>query len=183
MERREFIRSGGLGLLAFSLGGTQVLLTPREARAKGVPLQVLSAEEASILETLGETMLPGAREAGIVQYVDHQLAAPTEESLLIIRYLDVPPPWTPVYQAVLAAAAGAARSQYDMELTELPAEKVHEFVGQMASGSVSGWQGPPAGMAYFFLRNDAVDVVYGTPEGYRRLDFPYMAHIKPPSPW
>jgi hypothetical protein len=32
---------------------------------------------------------------------------------------------------------------------------------------------------YFVLRSDAVDVVYGTMEGYESLGVPYMPHIVP----
>jgi hypothetical protein len=33
------------------------------------------------------------------------------------------------------------------------------------------------------VRSDAVDVVYGTMDGYARLDIPYMAHIAPTTRW
>jgi len=33
------------------------------------------------------------------------------------------------------------------------------------------------------VRNDAVDVVYGTQSGFEQLGVPYMAHIAPPSRW
>jgi hypothetical protein len=33
------------------------------------------------------------------------------------------------------------------------------------------------------LRSDAVDVVYGTVEGYESLGIPYMAHIAPDRRW
>ena len=36
---------------------------------------------------------------------------------------------------------------------------------------------------YVCLRSDAVDVVYGTPEGFRKLNIPYMEHILPPEGW
>jgi hypothetical protein len=33
------------------------------------------------------------------------------------------------------------------------------------------------------LRNDALDVVYGTRRGFASLGVPYMAHILPPTSW
>lgn len=183
MDRRQFIRNGSLGLLAFTVGGTELLLTPREARAREVPFQVLSADEVKTLEALGEVLLPGAAEAGISHYVDHQLAAPPEDSLLILRYLDFAPPYAPFYHGVLAAADGAARAAHDVPFHELDDEQRHAFVTGMSAGTVADWQGPPAGLAYFVLRNDAVDVVYGTVEGFEKLGFPYMPHIVPPEPW
>src|SRR6266849_1372197 len=45
-DRRDFMRGAALGVLAFTVGGAQVLLTPREARAQGVPFRLLQAREA-----------------------------------------------------------------------------------------------------------------------------------------
>ena len=36
---------------------------------------------------------------------------------------------------------------------------------------------------YLVLRSDAVDVVYGTVEGYEALGIPYMPHIAPDKRW
>jgi hypothetical protein len=36
IERRAFIKGAALGTLAFTIGGVEVMLTPREARAQGV---------------------------------------------------------------------------------------------------------------------------------------------------
>ena len=44
-------------------------------------------------------------------------------------------------------------------------------------------RGPPAGLVYFVLRSDTVDVMYGTMEGYESLGVPYMAHIEPDKRW
>jgi hypothetical protein len=45
------------------------------------------------------------------------------------------------------------------------------------------WHDPPPPFFYFVSRADAVDVVYGTLEGFRRLRVPYLAHIRPTEPW
>ena len=39
------------------------------------------------------------------------------------------------------------------------------------------------GFVYTILRNDALDVVYGTMEAYAALGVPYMAHIAPTKKW
>ena len=46
MKRRDFMRGTAIGTLAFTVGGAQLLLTPREARAQGVPFRLLKANEA-----------------------------------------------------------------------------------------------------------------------------------------
>ena len=40
-----------------------------------------------------------------------------------------------------------------------------------------------ASYVLFVLRADALDVTYGTPEGFDALGIPYMAHIMPETPW
>jgi hypothetical protein len=91
MKRRDFIRGAALGALAFTVGGAQVLLTSREARAQGVPFRLLKGNEAETLEALGETLVPGARAAGIAHFIDQQLSVPPEEALLEARILNVKP--------------------------------------------------------------------------------------------
>ena len=66
----------GLGALAFTVGGADILLTPSEARAQGVPFRLLKANEAETIEALGETLVPGARKAGIAHFIDHQISVP-----------------------------------------------------------------------------------------------------------
>jgi hypothetical protein len=38
-------------------------------------------------------------------------------------------------------------------------------------------------VVYLILRSDAVDVVYGTMDGYANLGIPYMPHIAPSKRW
>lgn len=183
IDRRQFVQRAALGALAFQAGATQLLLTPREARARALEFRVLAPAEVRALEALGETLLPGAREAGLAHFVDQQLAARPEDCLLLLRYLDVPPPYADFYRAVLAALDGAARAAHGKPFAELEAAQAEDFVARMGRENPPGWQGPPAPLAYFALRSDAVDVVYGTVEGFEKLGVPYMPHIPPASRW
>jgi hypothetical protein len=85
MERRAFMKGAGSGVLAFTAGGVEVLLTPGAARAQGIPFRTLTAAQAATLEALGETLVPGARQAGISHFVDQQISIPAEEALLEAR--------------------------------------------------------------------------------------------------
>lgn len=183
LDRRRFLQRAALGALAFHVAGAELLLTPREARARELDLRVLTPTEARALEALGEVLLPGAREAGIAHFVDHQLAATAEECLLMLRYLDVPPPYVDFYRPVLAALDGAAHAVHGKPFAELTAVQAEAFVGTMGRENPPGWQGPPAPLAYFVLRSDAVDVLYGTVEGFEKLGVPYMPHILPEQKW
>ena len=173
-NRREFL----IGALAFSVGGTTVLLTPREARAQGVTLRTLKADEAATLEALGETLVPGARAAGIAHFIDQQISIAPEEALLEARILNVKPPYANFYRAALGAIERASGG-----FAKLAAPEQRDFVNRMRQNKVDGWQGPAGAFVYFVLRSDAVDVVYGTVEGYARLGIPYMAHIMPLKRW
>lgn len=182
--RRQFLASaGGLGLLSFVVGGQSMWLTPAQAKARQVPLQYLEPAELELVETLGEQLVPGSRAAGLGHFIDHQLAAPPEQQLLMIRYLGVPQPWGDFYRAGLQAVAAASQHQFERPLTDLDEARLGAFVADLASGEVAGWQGPPAGFFYFVLRADAVDVVWGTQAGFKQLNLPYLAHISPPDGW
>lgn len=183
IDRRKFLQRAALGTLAFQTGAAQLLLTPREARARALEFRVLAPAEVRALEALGETLLPGAREAGLAHFIDQQLASRPEDCLLMLRYLDVPPPYADFYRAALGALDGAARSAHGKLFAELEPAQAESFVAAMGRENPPGWQGPPAPFAYFVLRSDAVDVVYGTIEGFEKLGVPYMPHIVPERKW
>ena len=68
IERRAFMKGAAIGALAFTVGGAEVMLTPRQARAQGVALRTLTADQAATLDAMGETLVPGAKDAGITHF-------------------------------------------------------------------------------------------------------------------
>jgi hypothetical protein len=183
LGRRRFMQGAALGALAFTVGGVETLLTPRLARAQGVPLRTLRAEDAETLEALGETLVPGARQAGIVHFVDQQLSVPPEQALLEARILNVRPPYVNFYRAALGAVERASSALNGKRFAALDATAQHDFVDRMRQNKIDGWQGPAGSFVYLVTRSDAVDVVYGTVDGYAQLKIPYMAHIEPKTRW
>ena len=184
IERRAFMQGAGLGALAFTLGGAEVLLTPREARAQNVAFRTLSAAEVETLAALGEALVPGAREAGISHFVDQQISIPAEEALLELRILNVRPPYVNFYRAALGAVDRASQAKNGgRRFAALGAAEQHGFIDSMRQNKIDGWQGPAGGFVYTALRNDAIDVVYGTMDGYAALNVPYMPHIAPTKRW
>lgn len=182
-DRRTFLRGAGVGLLGFTVAGARVFLTPSEARAADAALQALTAAEAASLEAVGEAFAPGAAKAGIAWFVDQQLTVPPNDSLLMARYFNVPPPYADFYGASLAALNGFSRVRHEEAFADLDNDTATQLLRELLTGEPDGWQGPPALLVYLVLRNDAVDVVYGTPEGIESLGVPYMAHIRPPAKW
>lgn len=184
IERRALIKGAALSALAFTVGGAQVLLSPRAARAQNIPFRTLSPEQVETLEALGETLVPGAKQAGISHFVDQQLSIPHGEALLEARILNVRPPFANFYRAALGAVDKVSQARNsDKKFAQLGADDQHNFVDAMRQGKIDGWQGPPGPFVYLIMRSDAVDVVYGTMEGYAALGIPYMPHIAPTKRW
>src|SRR5438105_2848636 len=126
--RRDFMRGAALGALAFTIGGAQVLLTPREARAQGVPFRMLNARDAETLEAMGEALVPGARRAGIAHFIDQQISVPPEEALLEARILNVRPPFANFYRAAIGAIEKAAAAHADQRFAWMPATAQRDFI-------------------------------------------------------
>jgi hypothetical protein len=183
LERRVFLKGASMGLLAFTVAGVEVLMSPGEARARAVPFRLLSGEEAETLEALGETLLPGAREAGVAHFIDQQVSVTPGEALLEARIVNVKPPFIDFYRAAIGGIDKASMARGNKRFAALSAAEQHDLIDQLRQNKIEGWQGPPAGLVYFVLRSDAVDVVYGTMEGYESLGVPYMAHIPPDKRW
>jgi hypothetical protein len=183
IQRRAFIKGATLGALAFTVGGAQVMLTPRQAHADNVPLRTLTADEAATLDAVGETLVPGAKAAGITNFVDQQISIPAEQALLQARILNVRPPFANFYRAALGAIDGASEKTKGKKFAQLSADEQRDFIGAMRINKIDGWQGPPGPFIFGVLRSDAVDVVYSTVEGYAMLGVPYMPHIAPTQKW
>ena len=184
IERRAFVKGAAIGALAFTVGGTEVFLTPRQAQAQSVPLRTLSPAQAAALDAMGEALVPGAKQAGITNFVDQQISGPPEQALLQARILNVRPPYANFYRAALTAIDGTSdKANGGRKFAQLDADEQKNFVNLMRQNKLEGWQGPPAPFVYGILRSDAVDVTYATMDGYAALGVPYMPHIAPTARW
>lgn len=170
---RRHLLARGTAAGFFIVAGQSFWLTPREAEARVFEPQVLSPEQCKALAMLGDALVPGAAAAGLAAYIDLQLQA-GEESLLIGKYLGVD---TSAQTEFYRAAADNVITLTDKN------SSMQTFIAGMATDSLSGWTGPPASYVMFVLRADALDVTYGTPEGFAKLGIPYMAQIEPDKPW
>jgi len=181
--RRGFVKGATLGALAFTVGGTVVLMAPGEARARNVPFRLLDAHQGDTIEAIGETLVPQARESGIAHFIDQQLSVPANQSLLQARILNIRPPFTEFYRTALKTIDDRSRKIFGRDFAQLSAADQREFVDRMRQNKVEDWTGPPGALVYAAFRADAVDVVYGTMEGYEALGIPYMPHIPPEKRW
>ena len=182
IERRAFMQ-GAVGALAFTVGGVETLLTPTQARAQGAQLKVLKAEEASALEAFSEALVPGAREGGIANFIDQQCSVPPHEALLTLRIRNSRPPFVNFYRAALTEIDRQCRGKHAKSFAELSPAEQRDFITALRQNKHEDWKGPAQGAIYGIMRDDAVDVVYGTVEGFERLGVPYMPHILPKTRW
>lgn len=183
LQRREFLKGAAAGAVTITVGGVDAFTAARAAYAQEAPFRVFTPEQAGTIEALGETLVPGARTAGVAHFVDHQLALPPTEALLEARILNIRPPFADFYRAAIAALDAAAQARRRLRFAQLSATDQHDLVDLMRQGRIDGWQGPPAPLVYAVARSDAVDVVYGTMDGYAALGIPYMPHIAPKQRW
>lgn len=184
VRRRAFMQGAAAGALAFTVGGAEVLLLPSEARAQKVPLKVFSADEALRLEAVHETLVPGAREAGIAHFVDQQCSVPPHEALLGIRIGNVRPPFVNFFRAALTEIDRQCNAKHGKPFAALTLDEQRDFIALMRVGKHPEWKGPPPQQAiYGSFRANAVDVVYGTIEGFERLGVPYMPLVPPEARW
>jgi hypothetical protein len=181
--RRAFVQGAGIGALAFTIDGVEVMLTAAQARAQGVPLRMLTSSEALTLEAVGETLAIGARQGGIAHFVDQQLGLPPPYALLTIRVSEIRPPYLNFYRAALGGIEKASQTLHSRKYAALTEAEQGDFVTRLRQGKLEAWQGPSQATVYSMLRNDAIDVVYGTVEGFARLNVPYMPHILPQRSW
>lgn len=181
--RRTALRSAAIGLFAFHIAGCKKWLTPEDARRQGAAYQVLTPGEAALLDAFGEALVPGARQAGVAHYVDANLSRPHAESLLTLRYLDVPPPHDQFYRDGLNALDRSARAMLGKPFAEASVDQSKPLIAALLPGRVSGWAGPPQPLFYLAVRGDAADLVYGTRAAFERMNLPYIPHIEPPGDW
>jgi gluconate 2-dehydrogenase gamma chain len=124
------------------------------AAAQGAParkLEVFTQAEATLLEALCEQIIPrdqdpGARDAGVIHYIDRQLAGPLKR-------------FTPFYRAGLASLAKT-------DFAQLSFDKQTEFLKRMETGELKGpnWQLQSAASFFNMVIDHTMQGFYGSPQ-------------------
>ena len=150
-----------------------VLLGPRRAAAELEPRGIAWAELVQPQRDLLRRLL--------AHFVDDQLSR--ENPMLLLKYLDFTAAYTDFYKLGLAGLERVSQAKFRTSFPDLEPEQKMEIVREMSQKDPAAWTGPPAPLFFFVIRNDAVDVLYGTPQGFQKLGIPYMAHILPAQKW
>ncbi len=182
VNRRQFAsQTAGAAVLGFSFGSSVAGL----ALAQGKPpkqLRVFSELQAETYAAWCDILAIGAAKAGVAHYVDKYLAEPYAESLLLLKCLQIPP-YTDFYLTGISGIDKESVDRFSKPFLSLDKSGRKSIVDAAVKSSTKVWTDPNPNFFYFISRSDAVDVVYGTVKGFRKLDIPYLPHIAPTNPW
>ena len=182
MKRRTLIRAATASAIATSAAPVSALFDPCAARAAAEPLRVLTSDQAAAIEGLCDAIVPGARDAGVAHYIDHELSGNSPR--LLLRFAQLPGPMTPYYTDGIAAFSAAVMQQKQAAFASLRTDDQHAIIEALRTGTLAPWANAVAPPVFFgMMRNDGVDVVYGSIDGFKRLGMPYMPHIAPTTTW
>ena len=186
--RREFLRTSVASAVTLGLGS---VLSPAcgwvrggEKQERLAELAVLTTDEAAVYDAWCDQLAPGAAEAGVARYLDAQLSVPPAEAFLFLR-LFVNPPFEAFYRQGIAGIEQEVQERFGggSSFVALDETQQRQVIDVAVADQTVAWKSPPPSFFYFVSRADAVDVAFGTRAGFRRLNVPYLAHIRPPAPW
>lgn len=124
LSRRYFIRMAALG------SGSLLLLPRCTNRANQSPWRFFTEKEASLVDLIVEQIIPtdqwpGAKDAGVTNYIDKQLVGP------LMRHQEK-------YRKGLAAVIASCEKLYKKQFGELSWDEQTDFLKKMESGRLPG---------------------------------------------
>jgi gluconate 2-dehydrogenase gamma chain len=150
LTRREFIKLAGIVAAGFSF--ISGCMNPRR-----FDRSTLSDDEANLLEAIVEQIIPtdewpGGRDAGVVNFIDTQLAGPYRR-------------FQPDYRKGLAAMTNTCLEKYHKRFEALSWEEQTSFLQEMESGRLTDgpWKDGFARRFFELLRSHSLQGFYGSP--------------------
>jgi Gluconate 2-dehydrogenase subunit 3 len=178
--RREVMAGIGATLVSISIEPASAKNTETGAYAETAAGR-LTADQLLDYGALAEVLLPGARRAGVVDYLKKQLNR--DVSLLFLRYIDYPLSQLEFYREGLRSLGKEAEQRWGAAFAAGSEQQKAGLVQDLLQATPPDWSGAPSPLFCFVIRNDAADVFYGTPAGFARLGVPYLALLQPPTAW
>ena len=140
--------------------------------AEPEPLLCLSAREALTAEAVFERMFPandhgpGAREIGVVTYLDRALAGAYRDHL-------------PVYRNGLALLDGVSQARFGVRFASAAEPAQDELISDLERGEIPGWVVPDQGSFFALLRLHLQEGLFSDPAygGNReKLGWRFLGH-------
>lgn len=162
LNRRLFLKASAVLGSALGVGGTLVFSLGCKTRG---PWRSFSESEARLLEALCEQIIPGdqdpgAREAGVLYFIDRQLQGPYR------RFLEA-------YHHGLGALQQTSRTLYGRDFLQLTWEEQNTFLHSLEEGRIpaAAWTLEPAAVFFARVVDHAMQGFYGSPRhgGNRRF--------------
>jgi hypothetical protein len=170
-SRRAFVGAVLVGAVAVRVGTGRAAIARRPA---------LNADELRSLVAWYETLVPGAAQARVGDFIQEQLRADPPFALLQLRYLNWPPPFLDFYRAGIRAVNAAADRRGAPTFDALAAGDRLALARAAVTAKLDGWPATPPLPAWITAtRADAMDVVYATPAALASQDMP-MLQVPPP---
>ncbi len=156
-SRREMMKvmSVAIGGAVAGVGGS--MLAGRLDRAPPVGWHFFTADEARLVEAISEQIIPadhdpGAKDAGVVVFIDRQLVGPYQ------RYQEK-------YRAGLASVAKTSRQMFAKDFFGLAWNDQTRLLAAMEAGRAPKecWTSPAAAEFFHLLRDHSMQGFYGSP--------------------
>lgn len=157
VSRRKFLRLlGATGLLGASEPIASALVTPAAARTSGY--KVLRPAQVAALEAIAEQIIPadqepGAREAGVVHYLDNVLAGYQSEKL-------------PLYAAGLEGTEQTSHLLFGRDFVKLSFDQQTTVLKSLEQGTAQGevWRSVSSQEFFAMVWGHVLEGFYGPPE-------------------
>ena len=177
--RRQFIIGAVAAASAMRVASESYASTAAET---SMSFQTFSEIQGNTYAAWCDLLVSGAAAAGVAHFADKYVSGPYEQSSLLSRFL-VTPPLSGFYLAGVAGIDKESQAHFGAAFLSLAHDEQLKIVDAAVRSKTQAWSTPDPFLFYLISRSDAVDVVYGTEQGFQTLDFPYQAHIEPPTPW
>jgi gluconate 2-dehydrogenase gamma chain len=155
--RRTFVKAAGTAV------GSTVLLPACASSTRG--WRFLTAAEATVVDAIAEQVIPadddpGAREAGVVSYIDRQLAGPFEKH-------------QQAYRRGIVGVQQAANAMFGGDFESLRWTQQTAVLRTMERNDAPGdvWQSTSARSFFELVRDHTMQGFYGSPRHGGNRDF------------
>lgn len=154
--RRELLQYGAVAGAAAALPGVPGARGGRSPNHPVAPsLKTFSSSQAQTVEAFVERLVPsdasagGAREAGVLRYIDRALAGDYA-------------PLAPLYTGNVKALDAYATERFGKSFTALSASEQDAVIGAMEEGSATGFV-PDAATFFMLVREHTLEGMFGDP--------------------